>query len=61
MLVTWYVDVAFPYLFCQKSRENRMFLQFFRQKSIFAYSLLECVYYLSDCEYFQTFEDALTL
>ena len=33
------LELAFSYLFWQKSRENRMFLHFFSQKSIFAYSL----------------------
>ena len=33
------LELAFPYLFCQKSHENRMFLRSFGQKSIFAYIL----------------------
>ena len=36
------LEVAFPCLFCQKLRENRMFLRFFSQKLIFAYSL--CIF-----------------
>ena len=33
------LELAFPYFFCQTSLDNCMFLRYFSQKSIFAFSL----------------------
>ena len=48
------LKLAYPYLFCQKFRENRMFLRFLADNRFLP---IRCVYY----QYVQNFEVALAL